>query len=130
MVVKKIHFRATKVPKLSQVGKTYAQQTFFSKISNFQNFFLSNSRVMVTPKCDQISDDCDQLRPNESTFKKKNFKNGRKNFFLQNGPRAARGRTTMIHDIPIIYRYFLGTFVKFRDFAIPDFGIGQKKSDS
>ena len=66
-------------------------------------------------------------------LRKKNRKNwilDQKNFFPQNGPRAARGRTTMIHDIPIIYRYFLGIFVKFRDFAIPDFGIGQKKSDS
>ena len=85
---------------------------------------------MVTPKSDQVSDDSDQLRPNESTFKKKISKLGEKKIFPQNGPRAARGRTTMIHDIPIIYRYFLGSFVKFRDFAIPDFGIGQKKSDS
>ena len=88
---------------------------------------------MVTPKYDQVSDDSDQKWPNESIFKKKNWKNwilDQKNFFPQNGPRAARGRTTMIHDIPIIYRYFLGSFVKFRDFAIPDFGIGQKKSDS
>ena len=85
---------------------------------------------MVTPKSDQVSDDSDQLRPNESTFKKKISKSGKKKIFPQNGPRAAQGRTTMIHDIPIIYRYFLGIFVKFRDFAIPDFGIGQKKSDS
>ena len=85
---------------------------------------------MVTPKSDQVSDDSDQLRPNESTFKKKISKSGEKKIFPQNGPRAARGRTTMIHDIPIIYRYFLGIFVKFRDFAIPDFAIGQKKSDS
>ena len=88
---------------------------------------------MVTPKYDQVSDDSDQKRLNESIFKKKNWKNwilDQKNFFSQNGPRAAWGRTTMIHDIPIIYRHFLGSFVKFRDFAIPDFGIGQIKSDS
>ena len=88
---------------------------------------------MVTPKSDQVSDDCDQKWLNESIFKKKKSKKlnfGPKKIFPQNGPRAARGRTTMIHDIPIIYRYFLGIFVKFRDFAIPDFGIGQKKSDS
>ena len=88
---------------------------------------------MVTPKYDQVSDDSDQKWLHESIFKKKYRKNwilDQKKIFSQNGPRAARGRTTMIHDIPIIYRYFLGSFIKFRDFAIPDFGIGQKKSDS
>ena len=94
VVVKKIHFRKAQVPKLNHLGKTYAKKTFFSKISDFQNFFSSNSRVMVTPKSDQVSDDCDQKWLNESIFKKKKLKKlnfGPKKFFSPERPQGRPG---------------------------------------